>query len=86
VKCNPKFDYIFLGHVTSDISGLTSFDFPTSIFNRFHDKTVSSQRNTHSLQIYTLYPQTSAFLEGSFYLCVKNVMSVLDPLFLHIKS
>jgi len=70
--CNPKFDYVFLGHVASVFSGPIIIDFPTSIFNHFHNKIVSVQRNTRSIQIlYTVaYTQTTAFLEGNFHLWV----------------
>jgi len=37
-------------------------------------------------KFYALYPQITAFSERIFYLCVENVMRVLDPFFLHIKS
>jgi len=36
-------------------------------------------------KFYALYPK-KGILEGNFCLCVENVMRVLDPLFLHIKS
>ena len=35
-------------------------------------------------KFYALYPQTTAFLEGNFCLCIENVMRVLNPFFLHI--
>ena len=63
---NPKFDYVFLEHVTSVVSGSTIFDFPTLIFNYFHNKIVSVQRNTHIIQIiHTVSPNNSRF-RGQF--------------------
>jgi len=47
VLCNTKYDYVFLGHVTSVISGPTIFDFPTPIFNHFHNKIVCAAKHTH---------------------------------------
>jgi len=66
----------------------TIFDFPTSIFNHFHNKIVSAQRNIRytAYKFYALYPEKGDFLEGNFCLCTENVMRVLDPFFLHIKS
>jgi len=73
--CNPKFDNDFLGHVISVVSGPTIFDFPTPIFNHFHNKIVSAQRSTCSIQIFYTVLQTTC-LEGIFY-----VRRVLDPCF-----
>ena len=53
----PYFDYVFLGHVTFLISGPTTFDFPTLIFNPFHNKIVSAQRNTHRIEIVYTIPR-----------------------------
>jgi len=86
VLCNAKLYYIFLGLVTTVISGLTIFGFPMSIFDHFHNKIVLAQRNTHSIQIsYSAVPN-NCFLEGNFYLCVENDMRVLVPFFLHITA
>ena len=81
MQCNPKFDYFFLGHVTSVISWPTLLDCPTSIFNHLHNKIVSAQRNTYSIQILYTVPPNNCFLEGNFYLCVENAMRILDPFF-----
>jgi len=66
MECDPKFYYAFLGHVTSVISGLTIFGFPTSIFNNLHTKIVSAQRNTHSIQISYTVPPKNCFVKGEF--------------------
>ena len=42
------------------------FDFTTSIFNHLHNKTVSAQQNTHSLQILYTVPPKNYFLRGEF--------------------
>ena len=44
----------------------TIFDFPTSIFNHFHNKIVSAQRNIHSIHILYTITQTTAFQRGIF--------------------
>jgi len=65
-QCDPKFDYVYLGRVTSVIFGPAIFDIPTYVhFYNFHNKLVSAQRNTQSIQILycALYPQTSRQLE-----------------------
>jgi len=60
------------------------FELPTSIFNRFYNKIVYLRSETHTAyKFYTLYTQTTAFLEGNFCLRVENVMRVCDPLFSH---
>jgi len=73
VLCNPKFDYFFLGHVIYVISGPATFDFPTPIFNEFHNKIVSSQRNTHSTQtLYTVPPNNRLFRRVFLVACRKR--------------
>jgi len=48
------------------MSGTTIFDFPKSIFIHFHNKIVSAQRNTRSIQIlYTRPPKERPF-RGEF--------------------
>jgi len=62
------------------------FWLPGVEFNDFYHKIVSAQRNTHSIQIVHTVPPNNWFLEGNFYLCVENVMRVLDPFFPHTRS
>jgi len=64
----------------------TAFGFPTSIFNHFHNKIGSAQRNTHSMQMLCTVPPNNCFLEGNFHLCVEKVVPVLEPFFLHTKT
>jgi len=66
--------------------GPTMFDFRSSIFNCFHNKILSAQGNTHSIHILFTVPQITAFLEWNYYLCVVNIMRVLPPFLLDIKS
>jgi len=39
---------------------------PTSIFDHFHNKIVSAQRNTHSIQILYTVPPKNCFFRGKF--------------------
>ena len=89
--CSPKFDYVFLGELPFIISGPTIFDFPTTIFDHYHNKIVSAQQNTHCIQILYVVPPKfhtlcNCFSEGNFNLCIENVTRVSEPFFLHIKS
>jgi len=61
--CNPKFDY-FLEHVTSVFSGPNYFWLPD--VRHFHNKMVSAQRNTHSIQILWTAPPNNCLFRGEF--------------------
>jgi len=82
---NPKYDYIFLRHVTSILSGRTIFYLPTAILNHFDSKIVSAQRNTHSLKLVYTVLQNNCF-RGNFYMSIENLMRVLGPFLFHIKA
>jgi len=57
------------------------------IFNHFQNKKSHLRSETHiAYKFYALYPQTSVFSDGNFYLYIENEMSVLDRFFLGIKS
>jgi len=56
VLCNPKFDYVFLGHVRSII-----FDFPTSIFITFTTKSYLRSETHIAYKFCTMYPKQLLF-------------------------
>jgi len=81
-----RITYVFLVHMTSLFPYQIIFHFHMSIVKHFRNTTVSALRNIHIIQNLCRVPPKRGFFEVISCLCVENVMHVLDPFSLQIKS
>jgi len=65
--CYAALNLITFSWDTYPISGPTIFDFPTTIFNHYHNKIVSAQQNTHCIQILCVVPPQISYVVQLFF-------------------